>query len=497
MATAIALAMYAILLLAASIAVWRRPVVSLLLFLPGLAAHNLVMSLLYGAGVRGRSLEVILAWKEIVLGVALVSVGCTAWRARRLPFRPGTVDLLALGFALVALVYAVVPQSVLGGSGDRVAALYGLRHALLPAAAFFFGRSLLLSARELRRLGGVLLVSAVALAVFGLVDVYAIPVEWWRGSGAVGYFHDQLGFTLHGPGGLPENFAYNHHDGLFRRLVSAFISPLGAAFMLVVALLVAASPGPGWRRPRVLLPAGAIIAAALLFTISRSSLIALAAGLVVLAAARRRLWPLPVAAAVIAAGVAFAAAFPHFGPRTHFFAADLAYQKQLAEQKGGLPGNTALSPADPSIRSHLSSLRNGLERVWRHPQGYGLGNAGVVARRFGETPKAGESNYAEIGVETGVLGLALFVAWSVALLLALIRRARAATEEDVRWLAGGVAASFAAVLALAVQTDAYGVPWLALCVWSLAGALVVPATALATARSARSVAARRAATVDA
>ena len=111
--------------------------------------------------------------------------------------------------------------------------------------------------------------------------------------------------------------------------------------------------------------------------------------------------------------------------------------------------------------------------------------------------KAGESNYAEIGVETGVLGLALFLAWNLALLLALVRRARGAADGDVRWLAGGLAASLAAVLVLAVQTDAYGVPWLALCLWSLAGAVVVPGTALAAARSARSLPPVRPATVDA
>jgi O-antigen ligase len=73
--------------------------------------------------------------------------------------------------------------------------------------------------------------------------------------------------------------------------------------------------------------------------------------------------------------------------------------------------------------------------------------------------KAGESTYTELGVETGLLGALAFVAWSAALLWALVR-ARAA----------GVAAAFAAVLALGVQTDVLGTPWLAYVVWILAGA---------------------------
>ena len=39
--------------------------------------------------------------------------------------------------------------------------------------------------------------------------------------------------------------------------------------------------------------------------------------------------------------------------------------------------------------------------------------------------------------------------------------------------AEGMAAAFVAVLALAVQTDVIGDPWVAYCVWGLGGALMV------------------------
>ena len=75
-----------------------------------------------------------------------------------------------------------------------------------------------------------------------------MPVEWWRHSGAVGYFHGQLGFDYHGPGGLPENFAFNSSEGLFRRLVSTSLSPLATGYMLVVALLLGAGLARGRSR---------------------------------------------------------------------------------------------------------------------------------------------------------------------------------------------------------------------------------------------------------
>ena len=82
--------------------------------------------------------------------------------------------------------------------------------------------------------------------------------------------------------------------------------------------------------------------------------------------------------------------------------------------------------------------------------------SGVTAARTHVKVEAGESTYTELAVETGVLGGLLFIAWSLALLLRLRR---------VPWLA----ASFVALLFLALQTDVIGIPWIAVVVWAVAG----------------------------
>ena len=432
----------------------------------GLPLHNIVMSLLYGGGVRGGALDAIQAWKEILLAAALVAVAAHALAERRLPFRPGWVDVLALAFATLVVLYAVIPQSALGGHAGAKAILYGLRHDLVLVAAYFLGRSVRLDIRALR---WTIAAAAAAVAAWGLIEVYAVPIEWWRHSGAVDYFRRELGYDYHGPGGLPENFAFNTSDGLFRRLVSTFVSPLAAAYMLVVALLVLATTR---RRRRLAVPLAVVSAAGLLWTFSRSSIVALAVGLVVLAAARRRWWPLPAAVAVVVAGLGFAAIFHTIAPRTHWFPSDLPYQQAQARAKGPLPEGSGLSGTvslgEPSIRSHLDSLRDGIETVFEHPQGYGLGNAGTTAQRFHVMLQAGESNYTELGVETGLAGALLFIAWSLALFAGLIGAAWGGDRA-----AAAVAAALAAVLALAVQTDVIGVPWLAYCLWWLTGGLVL------------------------
>jgi O-antigen ligase/polysaccharide polymerase Wzy-like membrane protein len=443
-----ALVLYAAALAAAVVAVWRRPVLAVFAFVVGLALHNAVMALLYGIGVRGAALTVIQAWKEVLLAVALARVARDAFRARALPFRPGPVDVLALAFGALVVLYALLPQEWLGGEADAKTVLYGLRHDGACVAAYFLGRSLVVP-----HVRSLILATAAAIAAAGLIEVYAFPIEWWRDANVADYFNKQLGFDFHGPARLPENFVFNTGDenNLLRRLVSTFLSPLGTAYMLVVALCL-------WAvRPRTWWPLAAIAYVGLLFTFTRAALLALAGALVVLALARRTWWPVTAAVVTFAVGAVWTQVYPSIAPETHWFPADLAYQREQARIRGVPPGET-VSLDEPSIRSHLSALRDGIETVAEHPQGFGLGNAGETALRRGVELKAGESTYTELGVGTGLLGALVFIAWNLALLWGLIRRG-----------AAGTAAALAAVLALGVQTDVLGTPWLAFVVWILAG----------------------------
>ena len=218
-----------------------------------------------------------------------------------------------------------------------------------------------------------------------------------------------------------------------------------------------------------MLALSAVTAAGLLWTFSRSALLALAVGLVVLAALRRRPHELIAAAAVVGVAFAWAHVFPRIAPTGNWTRADLAYQHRLARQHPGASGS-AVSPNEPSLHEHWSSLRAGVRTIVDHPQGYGLGNVGQTASRTNTPLRAGESNYTELGVELGVLGALLWIGWAIALLVALLRAGR----QD-RW-AGAIAAAFAAILALAIQTDVIGDPWVAYCVWGIGGSLALVGT---------------------
>ena len=469
MASGLALAAYGLLLVPGAVLVWRRPVVALYAWILGLAAHNAVMAALYGAGVRGGALTAIQAWKEILLGVALARVALEALRAGRFAFRPHLADVLAVAFAAVVCVYAVLPQSWLDGSADHGAIGLALKHDLVPVGAYFLGRSVLLRGEELVRLVWTVVGTAAAVAVLGLLDDFFVPIAWWRDSAVVDYFHKHLGYEYHGTGGLPENFVFNNGgdaEGFYRRLVSTFLGPLASAYMFVVALLLAAA---FLRRVRILIPLSAAIFAGLLFTFSRSSLLALAAGLVVLAFVRRRWWPVAAAIATLAVSVAWVHVFPHVAPRGKWTQQDLVHQRNNAKNQPGASGSAG-SIDEPSIHSHWISLREGVCTVVHHPQGFGLGNAGQTASRTGTTIKAGESNYTEIGAETGLFGALLWIAWGLAIFVALVTTAWRARW----WASAGIAAAFGAMLVLAVQTDVIGDPWMAYCLWALAGIALRP-----------------------
>ena len=274
--TALALAVYGLLIAATAVVVFRRPIVALYVFVARLAAaqHRHVAALRRAASAamrwtrsrRGRRSCWRRRWRRW-LSPPSERGACrsgrsssTGWRSRTRPWSCSTRSSRRARSTATPV---------------RRRSRTAFATTSCWSAAYFLGRSLPLDVPRVRWL---IAGAAAAVAAWGLIEVYSVPIEWWRHSGAVGYFHRELGYDYHGPGGLPENFAFNTSDGLFRRLVSTFVSPLATAYLLVVALLLLAT----FRRVRPLAVALAVVCGAgLLWTFSRSSIVALAIGLLV------------------------------------------------------------------------------------------------------------------------------------------------------------------------------------------------------------------------
>ena len=306
----------------------RLPRWALFAFVVALPFHNLVMAELWDAGVRDFALDVVSAWKEVLLAAALAVI---VWRHRGVPFKATATDWLALAYAALVVLYALIPQDWLGGDASARGILYGVRHDLTPVACYFLGRGLTLSTRDRRVAGALILGVAAVVAAWGLIDIYAISLQTWRESGVPGWFREQLGLEYRGLSYLPENWVYNPGDERpLRRLVSTFLSPLATAYLLLVAILVAAT----WRRGPRWLPLLTVLAAiALLFTYSRTTIAALAVGLVALGYALRSWWPVAAAAVFVAAAFFFVRAYPDIAPETRYTAAELEIQREGGQEQ--------------------------------------------------------------------------------------------------------------------------------------------------------------------
>ena len=255
--------------------------------------------------------------------------------------------------------------------------------------------------------------------------------------------------------------------------ISTFLSPLASAFAFAVALLLAAAGGP--LRRRAALPLVALVAVGLLFTISRSTLLALAGGLVVLALALRRPWPLAAAG-----GDAWPSASPSrvgldaVAPTTHFFPDELPSRSgSRASRAASRAASCSLERAvDPQPPERVCAT--GSTRVVHHPQGlrarerrrdrraHGHRLAGGRVELHGARRRARRARPRPLRrVEPRAARALLRAAWHGRSGSALgggghgRQRSRPCSRS-------------------ASRRTRVGVPWLAYCVWWLSGALAAP-----------------------
>ena len=212
------------------------------------------------------------------------------------------------------------------------------------------------------------------------------------------------------------------------RLVSTMLEPNIAGSMIMLMLLVnvaqlaGGEPIPIWK-PLVFV--GALVA-----TLSRSSFVGLAAGLVVILAARRM--SRRILRLAMVGGVLFLAALPKL----------LMYAAKFNK----------LTISDASAMSRVAGWLRAL-RIWAdHPVfGIGFNTFGYVAERYGGE-RAGASSFSGdggllfIGVMTGLVGLALYLAMLTVVFLRCRRIWRdPAAPSSWRALAVGIAAGTVAI----------------------------------------------------
>lgn len=394
---------------------WARPAVALGGLIVLAPFHTLVLSLLEGRWlIDGGALG---QWKD--LGIATLAVRTVLVVVRGVGRADGWRDPrqwaapLRWGAAMLAWIAATSVRAVVTHSVGLGLALRGLAADLGPFALLAIGwaacRGGLASAPTLRRLTIAL---AIALVVFGFVQLLLIGPEWYAAVGYTG----------------PRDFkvpGYEHH-----RLTSVFLDPLPAGLFLALASLLALDEAflarDRWARARSL-AAAVGLALAVLATFTRSAWLGLALGAVVVARAH---WGNPDARRWIgiAALVMVVAALP-LAPRLASWTRD----------------TLAGAATDTSTPRHFEAWLRGAQALADHPFGLGPGRAGEVSvRMLGANGIVTESSYLQFGVEFGVVGLVLLAGLVMRVGRALLARSAAGEAGAAGVAAGWVALALAA-----------------------------------------------------
>lgn len=115
-----------------------------------------------------------------------------------------------------------------------------------------------------------------------------------------------------------------------------------------------------------------------------------------------------------------------------------------------------------SDQGHLSGLKSGLKDIYHQPLGGGVGTAGPASTYNPKRIRIAENYYIQVGQETGIFGLGLFLAINICLGYRLWQR-----RNDI--LALGLFASLLGLIVVNMLSHAWADPTLGYMWWGLAG----------------------------
>jgi O-antigen ligase len=389
-------------------------------------------------------------WKEVLMAIAGLGVLYLVLfdRKVRLHTLRRKLTWLILAYLVVQIVWGLVAWHKGGAS------LKAMSYGVLLNCRFllFFLLAWVVAVRTdrlERRWPKLLLWPSIIVVVFGLLQVFVLPIDFLRHFG-------------YGPDTIGPMATINHNVNYLRYMSTLRgANPLGAYLLLPIsALVVLLVRYPrSWNWTKVLLLVGS--SAMLLFSFSRSAWIGavLSIATAILAASPAAWWrrhhrPLIAGAAVVVllfVGGAFA------------LRGNSGFQNFVFHTQD----NSAVKTT--SNGAHLTAVRDGLTDIAKTPLGHGPGSAGPASIYNAQPGRIAENYYIQIGQETGWVGLALFV--TIVAAVGYILWTRRQMTLALTLLAALVGISFVNLLSHAWTDDTLAYIW-----WGLAGiAIATPA----------------------
>jgi len=412
----------------------ERVLVGILLVIAALIVVHAPMTVWAGT-VWPQYIDFIKAWKELLMGVALVLFIVVAARHDRVgEFFKDRVIQLSLVYAGLHLIMVSVFQNGLAEAGAGL--LIDLRYILY--FVLVYGTIRLLP--QYRRLFIRVFVAGAAVVVgFALLQLSVLPKDVLAN---IGYSKETISPFLT----VDENHDYIRINSTLRGP-----NPLGAYATIVIGLLAAVALRWKMNARGYALVAGAVLAAGLMLnaSYSRSSVIAAFAAVAVIAfiavsaKVRTRLALGLAAALVVAVGAVFALR-------------DTSFVSNVV-----LHNNPTTGADIDSNAGHAESLTHGLSWFFQKPLGAGVGSTGSASLN-GDTPFIVENQYLFIAHEVGWLGLVIFVWLFGEVMYRLWLRRKSALALGV--FGSGVGLAIIGILLPVWADDTVSIVW-----WGLAG----------------------------
>ena len=454
---------------------WRRPFIGLGLLVAGFAFHSFLLMVLLRLGTPLVLVRAFQGWKEIVIAVltviVLIRIRSELSSGRRVSLL--STDWVAIGLAVVTIIYFLLPESILHSGTNFAQRLVGFRvTALIPLLYFLARRLEPADDADLRTVLWLALGAAAFVSLFGIFELFFVPTRTWLDWG-INQYTQILGFTYNGPGGLPPNFFVTLPDGtLLRRVVSTYISPLGVAYtgllLFPLGVVLVARQRAGSRLKWLAIAVLTLVAVGVMFAVTRLALFALIGEAALLWLLLRRAWIVATVPVLILASVLMLYPYASLGP---------AVDRNLNEVKR-THWQWAISGSDSSAQEHYGFLIADLKFDLQHPLGLGTG---ASTARYGQLVGTGESAVLGMFGDLGIVGGLLYVAFYLLALWNGWRAFRSIGQDSLAAalpltaLVGGLA-----LLPVTVTSDVWGDLSVTYLLWWAAGASATLAARRAT-----------------
>lgn len=398
--------------------------------------------------VEPDTVRLLITYKEgfYLILVAAAAVWLTAAYARG----ERTLTPIFACDALAVLMLAGLALAFLISDSDTSDRLTYARRLAAPLILYLGGRMLITEFGQLRDGLRVVVTVGLAVAGFGIIERFILPHTFWSDTvNALGFYGEvaESGLLpaewIRPQNGLPEGiYSAFPLDIPVRRLVSTFMEPTTlASFLAFVLLLVLFVPELLLGRFNRWSPAlASVLALALAGTVGRGGMqTTLIAGGAFLAAAWFGLKWRPSRRILAGAAITFVILAPALMVASLSFSQLPNRREQLQDvlsesYVSGFPDYEPPpidpnAPIDPGVQAHVNGLTSGLEAMLDDPLGRGLGAAGnwSVAPEVG-----GESAIGTIAAQLGVFGLAVWLGFHAALIVALAVGAYVLRDDEQR-----------------------------------------------------------------